>query len=243
MKYEIKIDEFEGPLDLLLHLIKTSDMNIFDIEVEKITKQYLDYIEAMEEMNLNVASEYLVMAAELIEMKSATLLPKPKIEEDEYEEDPRDALIQRLLEYKQYKEVTESFKELEEERKQIYTKVAENLKNYQTDESVSMLDVDLDILMEAFKKFLERKEEEKPLHTTVTTKEYSVKERSREIRSLLKSKKKVKFEELFEIRKKDYVVVTFLSILSMCKKQELEITQTGNFDEIYLNLKGGNLWK
>jgi len=83
MKYEIKIDEFEGPLDLLLHLIKTSDMNIFDIEVEKITKQYLDYIEAMEEMNLNVASEYLVMAAELIEMKSATLLPKPKIEEDE----------------------------------------------------------------------------------------------------------------------------------------------------------------
>jgi len=104
-----------------------------------------------------------------------------------------------------------------------------------------MLDVDLDILMEAFKKFLERKEEEKPLHTTVTTKEYSVKERSREIRSLLKSKKKVKFEELFEIRKKDYVVVTFLSILSMCKKQELEITQTGNFDEIYLNLKGGNL--
>jgi len=241
MKYEIKIDEFEGPLDLLLHLIKTSDMNIFDIEVEKITKQYLDYIEAMEEMNLNVASEYLVMAAELIEMKSATLLPKPKIEEDEYEEDPRDALIQRLLEYKQYKEVTESFKELEEERKQIYTKVAENLKNYQTDESVSMLDVDLDILMEAFKKFLERKEEEKPLHTTVTTKEYSVKERSREIRSLLKSKKKVKFEELFEIRKKDYVVVTFLSILSMCKKQELEITQTGNFDEIYLNLKGGNL--
>jgi len=241
MKYEIKIDEFEGPLDLLLHLIKTSDMNIFDIEVEEITKQYLDYIEAMEEMNLNVASEYLVMAAELIEMKSATLLPKPKIEEDEYEEDPRDALIQRLLEYKQYKEVTESFKELEEERKQIYTKVAENLKNYQTDESVSMLDVDLDILMEAFKKFLERKEEEKPLHTTVTTKEYSVKERSREIRSLLKSKKKVKFEELFEIRKKDYVVVTFLSILSMCKKQELEITQTGNFDEIYLNLKGGNL--
>lgn len=241
MKYEIKINEFEGPLDLLLHLIKTSDMNIFDIEVEKITKQYLEYIEAMEEMNLNIASEYLVMAAELIEMKSATLLPKPKIEEDEYEEDPRDLLIQRLLEYKQYKEVTESFKELEDERKQIYTKVAENLKNYQTEENVSMIDIDLDILMEAFKKFLERKEEEKPLHTTVTTKEYSVKERSREIRSLLKTKKKIKFEELFEIRKKDYVVVTFLSILSMCKKQELEITQTGNFDEIYLNLRGGNL--
>ena len=241
MKYCIKINEFEGPLDLLLHLIKSSDMNIFDIEIEKITRQYLEYIEAMENMNLNIASEYLVMAAELIEMKSSILLPKPKIEEDEYEEDPRDLLIQRLLEYKKYKEVTESFKELEQERKQIYTKVAENLKNYQGEENHPILDIDLDILMDAFRKFLERKEDEKPIHTTVTTKEYSVKQRSREIRSLLKSKKNVKFEELFDIRKKDYVVVTFLSILSMCKKQELEITQSTNFAEIYLNLEGGNL--
>ena len=240
MKYEIKIDEFEGPLDLLLHLLKTSDMDIFDIEVEKITKQYLDYIEAMEEMNLNIASEYLVMAAELIEMKSATLLPKPEIEDDEYEEDPREMLIERLLEYKKYKEVTESFKELEDERKQIYTKVAENLKNYQTEENTPIVDIDLDILMEAFRKFLERKEEEKPLHTTVTKKEYSVKERCREIRSLLKTKKKVKFEELFDTLKKDYIVVTFLSILSMCKKQEIEIVQKTNFEDIYLNLKGGN---
>lgn len=239
MKYEIKIDEFEGPLDLLLHLIKTSDVDIFDIEVEKITRQYLDYIEAMEEMNLNIASEYLVMAAELIEMKSSTLLPKPSISEDEYEEDPRQQLIDRLLEYKQYKEVTTEFKQLEEDRKQIYTKVAENLKNYQTEESVPVMDLDLSILMEAFQKFLMRKEEEKPLHTTVTTKEYSVKERSREIRSLLKQKKKVVFDELFEYPKKDYIVVTFLSILSMCKKQEVEISQEGNFKEIYLQLRGG----
>ena len=109
MKYEIKINEFEGPLDLLLHLIKSSDMNIFDINLAVITNQYLDYIEAMEEMNLNVASEYLVMAAELIEIKSSILLPKPVIEEDSYEEDPREALIERLLDYKKYKDVTSSF--------------------------------------------------------------------------------------------------------------------------------------
>ena len=241
MEYAVKIDSFEGPLDLLLHLIKESKVDIWDIKIVDITDQYLNYIKSMESLNLNIASEYLVMAAELIEMKSSILLPKPKIEEDEYEEDPRDLLIQRLLEYRQYKEVTVNFKELEEERKQVYTKMAENLKNYQGKENHSITDIDLDVLMEAFKKFLERKEDERPIKTTVTTKEYSVKQRSREIRSLLKSKKNVKFEELFEIRKKDYIVVTFLSILSMCKRQELEITQPGNFDEIYLNLKGGNL--
>ena len=85
MKYEIKLNTFEGPLDLLLHLIKKSDIDIFHIEVERITKQYLEYIDAMEELNLNIASEYLVMAAELIEIKSSILLPKPEIEEDCYE--------------------------------------------------------------------------------------------------------------------------------------------------------------
>ena len=104
MKYEIKSNAFEGPLDLLLHLIKKSDVDIFNIEIETITKQYLEYIEAMEELNLNIASEYLVMAAELIEMKSAILLPKPEIEEDEYEEDLKENLTKRLLEYQKYKD-------------------------------------------------------------------------------------------------------------------------------------------
>ncbi len=241
MKYEIKINEFEGPLDLLLHLIKTSDVDIFNIEIDKITKQYLDYIDQMEELNLNVASEYLVMAAELMEIKSSILLPKPEIQEDDYEEDPREKLIQKLLEYKQYKEVTSEFKDLEEARKKIYTKTPENLKNYQSEEVVPVLDIDLDVLMEAFQKFLQRKEDEKPLNTTVTTKEYSVRERSREIRSILKTKKQVKFDELFEVNKRDYIIVTFLSILTMCKKQEISINQDNNFKEIILSLKGGNV--
>jgi segregation and condensation protein A len=235
VKYEIKINEFEGPLDLLLHLLKTSDMDIFDIELDTITKQYLDYIRAMEEMNLDVASEYLVMAAELIEMKSSTLLPKPEVEEDSYEEDPREVLIQRLLDYKRYKEITSSFKELETARGQVFTKVGENLKNYVVD--TITIDFNLDLLTEAFQKFLQRKEEEKPRETTVTTKEYSVKERSREIKSILRRNKKMKFDELFTVNRKDYIVVTFLSILSMCKKQELDIMQDNNFSEIYLSLK------
>ena len=242
--YEIwNKNEFEGPLDLLLHLIKTSDVDIFNIEIDKITKQYLEYIEQMEELNLNVASEYLVMAAELMEIKSSILLPKPEIQEDEYEEDPREKLIQRLLEYKQYKEVTSEFKDLEEARKEIYTKIPENLRNYQSEEVVPVLDIDLQVLMEAFQKFLQRKEDEKPLNTTVTTKEYSVRERSKEIRSILKTKKQVKFDELFEINKRDYIIVTFLSILTMCKKQEISINQDNNFNEIILSLKGGNVWK
>lgn len=236
MKYEIKIDEFEGPLDLLLHLIKKADIDIFHIEIETITKQYLEYIEAMEEMNLNIASEYLVMAAELIEMKSSILLPKPEVDEDDYEEDLQENLTRRLLEYQKYKEMTTEFRELEEERKQIYTKIGENLKEYQN-ENVH-LDIDLSLLMEAFQKFLNRKEEEKPLHTTITKKEYSVKIRSREIRSILRSKRKASFSSLFDVLKKDYVVVTFLSILSMCKKGEVEISQDENFKEIYLSLRG-----
>ena len=122
------IDKFEGPLDLLLHLIKEDNIDIYDIKIETITKQYLDYIESMKELNLSVASEYLVMAAELIEMKSKLLLPKKQLEEtDEYEEDPREVLIEKLLIYKRYKEVTSEFKELESSRKMIFTKEPFNL--------------------------------------------------------------------------------------------------------------------
>lgn len=240
MDYKITIDAFEGPMDLLLHLIKTSDIDIYDIELEEITKQYLSYIEAMEEMNLNIASEYLIVAAELIEMKSAMLLPKKKIdEEDTYEEDPREQLIKRLIAYKQYKEITSEFKELEIERKQYLTKLPNNLSEFKEENTpMNFGEVGLSDLLYAFQKFLERKQEEKPIHTKITKKEYSVHVRSNEIRSMLRKKKKIEFEELFEIVTKDYVVVTFLSILDLAKKQELEIKQENNFSKIILSLKG-----
>ena len=103
MDYKIEIPEFEGPLDLLIHLIKQANINIQDISIEEITKQYLHYINLMESLNLNVASEYLVMAAELIEIKASSLLPKQEKTDDEFEEDPKEKLIKRLLEYEQYK--------------------------------------------------------------------------------------------------------------------------------------------
>ena len=234
MEYKFLINDFEGPLDLLLHLIKKNNVKISDI-----TKQYLDYLEEMENLDLNIASEYLALAAELIEMKSLVLLPKPEFSDDEYEEDPRENLIKRLIEYKKIKESTPKLKELEEERKKLYTKVASNMKQYQDEnQKPDFNDIDLDCLLNAFSKFLERKEEEKPLNTKITKKEYSVSKRSREIKSLLRTKQKINFEELFEIQTKEYIVVTFLSILALAKKQELIIKQDNNFSNIVLSLRG-----
>lgn len=233
MDYCFTIDEFSGPLDLLLHLIKQSNIDIYDIKIEDITKQYLDFIHKMEEMNLNIASSYLVMAAELIEMKASMLLPKPEVSEDEIEEDPKEKLIQRLLEYQNYKQLTNKFQELEQDRKDYFTKIPSNLEEYESKGSLPD-NIELSDLLNAFEKFLMRQEIQKPLNTKITTKEYSVTERSRQIRDLLHKKKKVSFEELFEIRTKSYIVVTFLSILVLAKNKEIQIVQPHNFEEIVL---------
>lgn len=238
MDYKVTIDNFDGPLDLLLHLIKKSDIDIYEISIEEITKQYLDYIKAMKEMNLDVASEYLVMASELMEIKSIMLLPKPEIQEDEFEEDPKEQLIKRLIEYKRYKEITSKFKNLEEERKKEFTKPSSDLTPFKKENvEFDIGNVGLEDLINAFNKFLERKELDKPLNTKITKKEYSVKQRSSEIRNILKKRKKIEFEELFEEMNKGYIVVTFLSILDLAKKQDLIITQEYNFNKIYLCAK------
>lgn len=237
MNYQITIPEFEGPLDLLLHLIKESNISIFDISIDDITKQYLDYINKMEEMNLNIASEYLVMAAELIEMKSRILLPKNNMDEDEYEEDPKEQLINRLLEYEKYKNITKTFKELEDFRKEVYTKDPDNLLEYQDDQENIDYGVNLDDLLNAFSKFLSEKELDKPLNTKITNKEYSIGKRSVEIRDIIRKKKKVEFKELFDNYSKNYIVVTFLAILNLTRKQEIEIEQENNFKNIYIKGK------
>lgn len=235
MDYKIMIDEFEGPMDLLLHLIKKDNIDIIDISIEKITKQYLDYIEEMENLNLDIASEYLIMAAELLEIKSSKLLPKH--ENDEIEEDLEANFINRLIEYKQYKEITQQFKELEENRKEVYTKIPDSLNEYKQNSTIDLGDTTIADLIAAMNNFLSRKELEKPLNTKITTKEYNIDERSYEIRKILKKNKKMNFKELFDVYRKDYIVVTFLAILSMAKKQEIEIKQDNNFNDIYLSLK------
>ncbi|MDD4623997.1 MAG: segregation/condensation protein A [Bacilli bacterium] len=238
MNYEIKINDFEGPLDLLLHLIKKSNIDIYEINLVDITNQYLEYIKAMENLNLDVASTYLVMAAELIELKSRALLPSQEVIEDEYEEDPKDNLINRLIEYKKYKEVTDSFRNLEERRKEIYTKSPSNYDDYIEGLKIKNTNLSLSDLLLAMSNFLDRKEFEKPLKTTVTNREFSVKERIISIKKLLKEKIKINFIDLFEIKEKSFIVVTFLSILEMAKNDEIEMIQDKNFDNIIISLKG-----
>ncbi len=235
--YKINIPEFDGPLDLLLHLIKKDNINITDISIDSITKQYLDYINEMEAMNLNIASEYLVMSAELLYIKSLSLLPKVENDEED-EEDPKEKLINRLIEYEQYKNITNTFKELEGIRKDVFTKMPSNLLEYK-DENVNIdYGVNLNDLVNALNNFLEQKQLDKPLNTKVTNKEYSVSKRSLEIKNILKEKKKVNFTDLFDIVTKEYVVVTFLSILSMTRKQEIIIEQEENFKNIIIKEKG-----
>lgn len=228
---DFKINEFEGPLDLLLHLIKESKMNIMDIEIEKITDQYMNYLDLQEKMNLEIASEYLVMASELIELKSKLLLPNPKNEEGE-EEDLREELVNRLLEYQAYKEITKVLQDKENLRKEIYTKAPENIRNYVEEDVSITTDVTLDDLVEAFKKYLERKKETKPLQTKITVNEVTVSSRRHDIKNLLRTKKRVSFFELFPVVSKEYVIATFLAVLEMAKSHELTITQDGTFDDI-----------
>lgn len=239
MDYSIKINEFEGPLDLLLHLIKQSNIDIYEIEISEITKQYLDYINKMEELNINVASSYIVMAAELMEIKSKSLLPKKEEEQVDEEEETvsKENLINKLIEYKKYKELTPSFKEMEEERQNIYIKSPEKLNNYLDEIIVNNNDTSIDDLVEAFKKFLERKNHEKPITTKITNKEYSVKERKHNIKNILKEKKKVLFTDLFEENNTSFIIVTFLSILEMTKEKEIIIKQDTNFSNITIELK------
>lgn len=233
----ISIDNFEGPLDLLLHLVKEANIDILDIKVEEITDKYLEYIKREEELNINIATSYLVMASELMYLKSKSLLPVVKKDDEEVEDEEitRENLINRLIEYKRYKEMTPVFKELEEERKKIYIKAPEKVSNYVDNTLVG--EASVDDLIEAFKRFLERKEEEKPLETTIARKEYSVKERKNNIRNILKVKKKAYLEELFEEYNRPVVVVTFLSILEMVKEKSVVISQDRNFDKILIELR------
>ena len=235
MEYIVTIDKFQGPLDLLLHLVKQTNLDIYEIKIEEIVSQYFNYIKQMEEMNLNIASSYLVMAAELFEIKALMLLPKDEEIVDEFEENPKDRLIKRLIEYQNYKDLTGEFQELENKRHEYYTKLPSNLSDYDLKINGSLPDnIDLNDLMNAFNKFLERQQFQKPLNTKIANKEYSIFERSLEIKKIIKEKRKVSFEELFDIRNKGYIVVTFLSILNLAKTKEVKIEQENNFETIYL---------
>ena len=240
MDVKFKINDFEGPLDLLLHLIKENKMDIMNIEIEKITEQYMDYLKYQERLNLEIASEYLILASELIEIKSKLLLPRVKDDEvldEDY--DPREELVNRLIEYQTYKEITKLLQQKEELRREIYTKSPENIKNYVDQVNDVASDMTLDDLVNAFKKYLERKVVNKPLNTKIAIKEITVSSRRYEIKKILKLKGKVSFEELFPVVSREYVVVTFLAILEMAKIGEMIIVQNETFDDIICEVANG----
>lgn len=232
----VRLSNFEGPLDLLLHLVKEGNTDIFDINIVEITDKYLEYIRKEESLNINVSSDYLVMAAELMYLKSKSLLPSDNTKNDDLEEEiTRESLIDKLLEYQRYKEVTFSLKELEKERKNIYVKNPEKVSDYISSKIVG--ESSIDDLIAAFKSFLVRQELDKPLETTITKKEYSVRERKSGIKNILFQKKRVYLDELFEEFNKPYIVVTFLSILEMVKERDIIVKQDRNFDKILIELR------
>ena len=238
----LQIQDFEGPFDLLLHLVRVSKMDIYTINIRTIIEQYLDFINSIDKYNIDLSSEYLVVSAELIHLKSKMLVNKCDEEDDddnddEYSIKSEEDLRNKLIEYEKYKNMTETFKALEENRLEYYTKLPENLSNYVDDDHIINSDVSLDDLLKAFLEMQKRVTLEKPITTKVTRKEYSVKERIKEIRTLLKVKKRIEFTELFEVVTKENIVVTFLSLLDMSKNNEILLKQDRAFSKIIIESK------
>lgn len=232
---QFTIDDFSGPLDLLLHLVKNSKMDIYEVPIEHITREYVDFIERMETLNIDVASEYLVLASELIHLKSKMLLNIEDKEDEgeqlEFKIGTEEELRKRLAEYQKYKELSEDFKLLESRRSEVLTKLPESLSEYKEDVALNT-DTTIEDLVAAFNQMLERQKYTKPLSTRITKKEISVEHRTREIREILTLHKKVDFFELFNIPSREYIVVTFLSVLEMTKNKEINIKQEENFGNI-----------
>lgn len=239
MDYQVVLEEFEGPLDLLLHLIKDKQMDLANLEVAKVCDQYVSYITQMQNQNLNILSEYLVMAANLLEMKSKLLLPKPTITlEGEFEQDPREALIRRLIEYKRYKDVLDQFKEKYESRQMMIIKPASTMEEFVVDTSTVIPDnLDVYLLIKAMRKMYQRLELSRPLQTHITRVDISIDQRCDQIADFFakRPKRRVLLEELMEDDgSKINYVVTFLAVLVLCKDQIVTIEQEGLFEKLYV---------
>ncbi|WP_411953359.1 segregation/condensation protein A [Alkalibacillus sp. S2W] len=237
--YKVKIDSFEGPLDLLLHLINQYEIDIYDVPLKEIADQYLNYIHTMQDLHLDIASEYLVMAATLLEIKSQMLLPKQELDvEDEYEEDPQEELIQRLVEYKKYKEAANILQEKEQESNQIFTRPPMDMTPYQSEYVVKRSDVlSVTDLTEAFQKVLRRKKLLAPMETTIQRQEVSIEDRMEDVlHTLQRLKGRSSFYDLFSYQEKFEVVTTFLALLELMKTCSIMCYQSDNFSDITVAL-------
>ncbi|MFH1096457.1 MAG: segregation/condensation protein A [Candidatus Desantisbacteria bacterium] len=230
-KYQIKLEIFEGPFDLLLHLIKKEKLNIYDIPIAKITKDYLEYLNLMQTLDIDIASEFLVMAAYLLSLKSRLLLPQQKKEDQTQseEQDPKTELANRLLEYQRYKEAAQELQEKFLKQQQIMTK-AHPIDNIQEDE---LLDIDLYALATSFINLL--KKEEPPAPMQIVAHSTTIFHRMEEIQHILKAEGKVSFFTLLKgsSKKKD-MIVTLLSLLELIRLKKIAAKQEKAFADIWI---------
>lgn len=237
MEYQVTVDQFTGPLDLLLHLIKEHDMDLLDLDVAAVCDQYLAYIQTMDPSLLEAVSEYLVMAAWLIEMKSKLLLPKPEIDEEDDYEAERKRMIERLIEKNRINGILEAFEASYDKRQTMHSKIPSVLEEYlPSGEETIPEGMEVYDLIKAMQRVMQRRALLQPLESKIARVEISIDERTEQIRSyfLRHKDKTVNFEDLFDEGDRYFAIVTFLSILVLVKNSELLITQSGNFEKIYL---------
>ncbi len=230
--YQVKLGVFEGPLDLLLHLIRKHELDIYDIPIVMITQQYMEYLKLMETLNLDIAGEFLVMASTLIYIKSRTLLPSACDEEDEAE-DPRAQLVQQLLEYKRFKHAAQQLREYEEEREEVFTRQAPPPEDIATDEDPG-LEVSLFELLRCFQQVVDRVGHVDYYEVSAES-NVSVEQQTEFVLNKLSVHKQMSFEDLFEEQNtKLQLIVTFLALLELIRHQRLLVRQPVPFGQILI---------
>lgn len=234
LPYQVRIEKFEGPLDLLLHLIKKNEINIYDIPIALIAQQYLEYIEAMKDLNLNVAGDFLVMAATLLQIKSKMLLPADEAASDEEDgPDPREELVRRLLEYKTYKEAATRLDGQEKMWREIFSREQAPTEPVETDETL-LENVSLFDLVDALQGILDRNPGKKLIE--IMPDNLTVRERMNVILELLEGKDSVSFVDLFEqTSHRLVVIVTFLAMLELIRLRVARVFQAEAFGPILVS--------
>jgi segregation and condensation protein A len=224
--YPVKLQNFEGPLDLLLHLIKKHEVNIYDIPIALVTQQYLDYIDVMQELNLDVAGEFLVMAATLIHIKSRMLLPRPDPAQEDPDEDPREALVRRLLEHQKFKAAAELLHERETIRSAQWTRPDGPIAEIAGEPPEPEIEVDLFSLISAFRSVVERAKHRPKIY--LPTEQIPIEERIQQLLARLSETDACGFEDLFaDMNSRAGMIVTFLAILEMIRLKLIRVFQSG----------------
>lgn len=235
--YEVKLDAFEGPLDLLLHLIQKYEIDIYDIPMKELTEQYLSYIHQMKILEINVASEYLVMASELLMIKSKLLLPTPPSDIDELEDDPREDLVRQLIEYQNYKEYAQLLNEKKNDREQIFVKKPADLSKFEAvHDKRAPLDLNMTDLIIAYQRTKKRQRFNQPQNVTVNEDSYTIEMATSKIKEELLNKQSYQFFESLPSDLSIPVLVTmFLAVLEMMKLRQIDVFQQHQFGEITIN--------